>query len=125
MRTILITMLLASSLAVSAQEYEVVRSAFANADINAIRSLLAPSVDYAHGDEILTLGRGDAESKIRSFFIDHEPRAFNIVHEGESSNGIHYIIGNLTTDGAVFRMTIYMDDSSGNLKIQSIEIEDQ
>lgn len=109
----------------SAQDYEVMRSAFADADISAIRGMLAPSVDYSIGDEVLTLGRGDAESKLRSFFIDHEPRSFNIIHEGVSNNGIHYAIGTLTADGGVFRVTIYMEDTDGQLIIQSIEIEEQ
>lgn len=94
-----------------------------SADISTITKSLDATVDYTFDGKEETLGRSDAENRLRSFFMGNEPRSFNQVHTGVSKNDVHYMIGELFTSSGVFRTTIYVAKSGENYLIQSLEIE--
>ena len=68
--------------------------------------------------------RSQAEQIIRKFFLENKPQAFNIIHEGgpESSR---YAIGNLTTTGNTFRVSILTKKQEGIPLIHQLRIEEE
>jgi hypothetical protein len=106
-----------------AQDFDKIGDAFASADISTIAKSLDATVEFTFEGKEETIGRSDAENKLRSFFMSNSPRSFNQVHSGVSKNDVHYMIGELLTTSGVFRTTIYLAKSGENYLIQSLEIE--
>lgn len=111
--------------ALFAQDYEKLSDAFSNGDASSIVRMLDATVDYTEDGKDQKIGRGDSENKLRSFFMANTPRSFKKVHEGVSSNDVHYMIGDLFASSGTFRVTLYLNNSGEEYLIQSIEIEKQ
>lgn len=121
----LITLLLFLPFALQAQDYEKLSDAFSNGDATSIGRMLDATVDFTFDGVDQRIGRSDAENKLRSFFISNTPRSFKKVHEGVSSNDVHYMIGDLYTSTGNFRITQYSNKAGDQYLVQSIEIEKQ
>jgi hypothetical protein len=121
----ILAFLLLFPIALQAQDYEKLSEAFTNGDATSIGRMLDSTIDYAEDGKDQRIGRSDAENKLRSFFIANTPRSFKKVHEGVSSNDVHYMIGDLFTSNGNFRITQYLNKSGNQYLIQSIEIEKQ
>ena len=107
------------------QDYDKLSDAFSNGDATSIGRMLDATVDYSEDDVDQKIGRSDSENKLRSFFMANTPRSFKKVHEGVSSNDVHYMIGDLYTSTGTFRVTLYLYKAGEQYLIQSIEIEKQ
>jgi len=119
----LITTTLLFSLSLQAQNFEGISDAFSDGNARALGRLLDASVEYSLNGDMSTIGRSEAENKMRSFFMDNEPRNFEIVHKGVSQSDVHYCIGQLVSSGGPYRVTLYLHKSIDTYLIQSIEIE--
>jgi hypothetical protein len=61
---------------------------------------------------------------LNDFFNRYPPKAFNIVHKGNSSSGSKYAVGDYTTTGErVFRVTIYIKKMKDVYQIHELEVE--
>lgn len=112
---------LAASL--SAQDYTSIDNAFSEGNASVLSKSFDSTVELSLDGKLSSLGRSDAENKMRSFFLDHEPRNFEIVHKGESKSDVHYFISHLVTSNGSFRITAYLHKSVDEYLIQSLEIE--
>ena len=112
---------LAASL--SAQDYTSIDNAFSEGNASVLSKSFDSTVELSLDGKLSSLGRSDAENKMRSFFLDHEPRNFEIVHKGESKSDVHYFISQLVTSNGSFRITAYLHKSVDEYLIQSLEIE--
>ena len=112
---------LATSL--SAQDYTSIDNAFSEGNASGLSKSFDSTVELSIDGKSSSLGRSDAENKMRSFFLDHEPRNFEIVHKGESKSDVHYFISQLVTSNGSFRITAYLHKSVDEYLIQSLEIE--
>lgn len=121
----ILAFLLLFPFALQAQDYEKLSEAFTNGDATSVGRMLDATIDYTEDGKDQRIGRSDAENKLRSFFITNAPRSFKKVHEGVSSNDVHYMIGDLYTSSGNFRITQYLNKSGDQYLIQSIEIEKQ
>lgn len=106
------------------QDYNGISDAFKSGNSSALAKMFDAKIEYIADGKDQSLGRGEAENKLQSFFIAHPSRSFTIVHKGVSQNDLHYIIGELTTAKGNFRTTIYLHKLTENYVIQSLEIED-
>ena len=106
-----------------AQDFEKVSEAFAKGNASQLGKHMANTVDMTMNGTSSTVGRGDAENKLRTFFMDNEIRDFESVHKGVSKGDVHYMIGQIFTSAGVYRVTVYMHESTSEYVIQSIEIE--
>lgn len=122
----LFTMLFAMTLAIPmlAQDYEAVEDAFSDGNATALSNLFDATVEIDMLGKISSVGRGDAENKMRTFFMEHEPRNFDIVHKGVSQSDVHYCIAQLMTSDGVFRITLYLHKTGDRYLIHNIEIEE-
>ena len=109
--------------ALFAQDYDAIADAVSDGNASALGRMFDASVEFSQGDELSTLGRSDAENRMRTFFMDNEPKHFEIVHKGESKSDVHYCMGQLITSTGGYRLTLYLRRSIDTYLIQSIEIE--
>lgn len=125
MRKFLFLILLLAAQSAFAQDFERIANAFSAGNATEIGKMLDASVDYTVDGKESVLGRGDAENKLRSFFLEQPPRDYNMVHKGVSQNDVHYVIGELITSKGTYRVTVYLHKSGADYVIQSLDIEAQ
>ena len=80
------------TVSLSAQDYTSIDNAFSEGNASTLSKSFDSTVEYSVDGKTSSIGRSDAENKMRSFFLDHEPRNFEIVHKGESKSDVHYFI---------------------------------
>ncbi len=101
--------------------------AMSRSDYNSLMNLMDKKVEYSHNGRVAYLDKSEAIQAIRSFMEAHPPKSINPLHKGASrSNESQYHIAQYTsTQGKVFRVTIYAEESGGSGTIQEIRIEPQ
>lgn len=67
--------------------------------------------------------KSQAEQIIKTFFSKNTPTSFKIMHNGDSKNGTHYTIGNLTSSTAVYRVYIVYKDHLNSSLILELRVE--
>jgi len=118
-----LVLLIFLTVSLSAQDYTSIDNAFSEGNASVLSKSFDSTVEFSIEGKSSSIGRSDAENKMRSFFLDHEPRNFEIVHKGESQSDVHYFISQLITSNGSFRITAYLHKSVDKYLIQSIEIE--
>ena len=108
-----------------AQDYAAISDAFSDGNATALGRLMDATVEMDMEGSSSKVGRSDAENKLRTFFMDHEPRHFEVVHKGVSPSDVHYCIGQLSSSGGAYRVTLYLRKSMDQYLIQSLEIEQE
>lgn len=73
-------------------------------------------------DEQGTFDPSEAEQKLREFFLDHPPEAFNTLHQGASKENAQYVIGKLITEKQTFRTYLLLSRSKGKGQAQIQEL---
>ncbi len=66
--------------------------------------------------------RNQARQILKSFFNSYTPRSFEITHKAGRSN-MKYALGNLSTGGEMFTVTIFVSYDKNSYKIQHLKIE--
>lgn len=67
--------------------------------------------------------RAQAEVILKEFFNNNPPSSFRIIHQGASSKGSHYAIGNLTTVNGTFRTYLFIKSVGNGYQIHEIRFE--
>jgi hypothetical protein len=106
-----------------AQDFDKVTEAFSKGNATALGQLMDNTLEFAMDGKTSNISKSDAENRLRSFFMDCEPRNFESVHKGVSKSDVHYMIGQLYTSKGVYRVTFYMHKAISDYVIQSLEIE--
>ena len=78
--------------------------------------LNAPGVEGLHSKD-------QANFILKDFFRNHKPSRFFIKHNGDSKNGAHYSIGELTTHTGVYRVYLLYFKDGDNMSITELRIE--
>jgi GH43 family beta-xylosidase len=124
MRTLSLCLMLALfTSSAFAQDYGAIEEAFSLGNASALVKQMDGKLEFTLNGKASELSRNEAEGKVRAFFLDHEPKAFEWVHKGVSKGDVHYCIGQLTTSSGPYRVTIYLHKQEESYEIQSIEIE--
>jgi hypothetical protein len=96
-------------------------------DYNALLNLMDKKVEYSHNGRVAYLDKAEAIQAIRSFVEANPPKSINPLHKGASrSNESQYHIAQYTsTQGKIFRLTLYAEESGSAGSIQEFRIEPQ
>jgi len=81
------------------------------------------SVDLTLPSNEGVYSKTQAELILKTFFSNHQPKNFNIVHNGDSKNNTHFSIGNLVTENGTFRTYILYKEKDNNVIILELRIE--
>ena len=100
--------------------------AISTGDADALGRFFDESVEIAVADEEDVYDKGKAIAIVRNFFARHKPRSFSQVHQGTSKgNESQYCIGNLVTEGAAYRVYLYMQVSGDRYLIQELRFDEE
>lgn len=84
-----------------------------------LAQFFAPQVDFVTPDEDDRFSKTEAVVKLTQFFAQYRPNSFTLKHETTAPNGARYLIGNLSTNGGIFRTSLLIKDNA----IQEISFE--
>ncbi|PIQ14760.1 MAG: DUF4783 domain-containing protein [Flavobacteriales bacterium CG18_big_fil_WC_8_21_14_2_50_32_9] len=90
-----------------------------------IASFFNATVDLTLPKNEGVFSKAQAEIILKTFFANHKPSDFKVVHDGESKNNTLYSIGNLTTSNGVFRTYILYQEKGTNVVILELRIESE
>lgn len=67
--------------------------------------------------------KSQAEVILRDFFARNAVKSFELIHQGESSGGSRFGIGNLVTSTGNYRTYFFLKQNSGTYLLQEIRFE--
>ncbi len=68
--------------------------------------------------------RAQAQLIVTNFFAKYQPESFNVLYQGGKEDS-RYVIGNLKTNGGVFRVYFFLKNTDGKAFIHHLRIEKQ
>lgn len=89
----------------------------------ALSNLFATSVEVTILDQENLYSDTQATLVINKFFTDNKPKSVKILHRVNSSSSYLFGVMFLTTDNGVYRISVTLNGSSGNMKIIELRIE--
>ncbi len=124
MKNLLIALIFAiPMLAFTDYESEITK-AIGKGDIETLSKYFDESVEICILDLEDLLDKEEAISEIKSFFGKHNPKSFQVLHDGTSKGqDSKYFIGDLNTSNSIFRVYVYMKSTSDSYLIQEIRFE--
>jgi len=78
------------------------------------------SVELTILDEDDTYSKDQAQAIISQFFDEYSVKSFEIIHEGASSGGLKFGIGEMSTSGSSMRVYICLKDEGENIIIPEL-----
>lgn len=121
-KSILIIMLCAFTLSLSAQNFTSIGNALKSGNSSELSKYFDSSVEVTIINTEAVYSKSQAEMVIRNFFSSNKPSAYKMVHNGDSG-GAKYQIGELSTSSGTYRTYVYAKEKSGTMLIQEIRIE--
>ena len=64
-------------------------------DVRNLSTYFNSTIDLTVGNQENTYSKAQAELILKDFFSKNPPKSFNILHNGSSPEGTHYVIGHL------------------------------
>ena len=119
----LLAISLLGSVVCQAQEFDPVKEAFKTGNAAQLKPHLDETVELSILGKESEASNAEAEKKLRTFFDEHPPRSFSILHSGVSKSDVRYMIGSLVSAGSTFRVSVYLSKRGDKYVIQSLEIE--
>lgn len=124
MKNLLIALIFAiPMLAFTDYESEITK-AIGKGDIETLAQYFDETVEICILDLEDLLDKDEAKAAIKSFFEKNKPNSFQVVHNGTSKGqDSKYFIGDLNTNTSMFRVYVYMKNTSDSYLIQEIRFE--
>ncbi len=126
MKNLFFILLFAPMLALaSPPDFSAITKALNGGDVSTLAEYLDKDVEVTILDDDGVYSKAQAVQVIKEFFAKHPPRSFKLMHQGTNNKSLHYSIGNLITNGAQFRVCLYMKEENGKFLIKELSIEEE
>lgn len=102
-----------------------VHIAMSEGDAALIASHFDRIVEYTLKNRINIIPAKEARERLERFFRENKPISYKNIHQGSSTGGAKYTIGELQTSTGVYRIYIYFEDERKNLKIREFRIDEE
>lgn len=101
-----------------------ITTAIGAGDIETLSKYFDQTVEICILDLEDMLDKDEAKTTIKTFFDTHQPKSFQVVHDGTSKGqDSRYFIGDLKTSDDTFRVYVYLKNLSETYLIQEIRFE--
>lgn len=117
------SLLFASSFTFAQNVTDNVVSAFQNGNAAQLANYFNSNVELIYDGPGKIYNKSQAQMIMKDFFNDNVPNEFTRIHEGDKDSSI-FLIGNLSTSGSRFRVSILMKKSGNSFLIHQIRIQD-
>jgi hypothetical protein len=94
-------------------------------DAKALSRYFDSSVEITIVDKEGTYSKSQAEVVVKTFFDQHSPQSFKVVHQGSSGGNSKYVIGKLETSQGRYRTYLYVKLKDGSPMIQQLRFEEE
>lgn len=111
------------TLTVSSAPYTSIEKAFKSNDSKELASLGKSKFLISVLGKESVYSQSQATLVLKNFFSQHPGSKFEYMFKGSDSSGDSFAIGNYTSKGQKFRVTIYFDKEGSSYKIESLRIE--
>ena len=91
-------------------------------DAGKVSAFFDNTVDITLPDKSNSYSKSQAELVLHDFFASNAVKDFKILHKSDNA-GAEYCIGNLQTNGGMFRTTIYMKQKGDKEVLQELRFE--
>ena len=108
-----------------AQSFDNIAASIRKGDASGLSRFFANNVEISLKDAQNSYSKSQGEAVLKNFFSIHSPKAFTIVHQGQSPEGAKYFIGTLSTTAGTYRTYVYAKQVNGLSVIQEIRFEAQ
>lgn len=119
---ILYTTLVAALIVAQALSMNDIIQAFKKGNATDVTTYLDNSVEITLDSQNNTYNKRQASKVITDFFSKNKVSDFKVLHQSESG-GTAYCIGNLSTSGGTYRLTLFAKDKNGKTLLQEIRFE--
>ena len=124
MKTVFFLCLLAPAIQNFETNLDAISDAIRSGNAEALGRYFDDSVDMTILNNEDTYGKAKAVSMVKTFFANHKPSSFKLVHQGVSKGAdSKYCIGNLVASSGTYRVYLYMKSSGNEVRIQEMRIE--
>lgn len=100
-----------------------IKNALKSGSSKELVKFLNQSVDVTLDGDIQTYSRVQAEYVLKDFFDKNKPQSFNIIHQGASKGGLHFAIGQYTSDSNTFRVFLRIKSTDGKYRVHEISFD--
>jgi len=118
-----LVLLLALTWIVRAGIFDQVSLAIQSGNAKEVSRYFGSEVKLTMNDEAQVYNKTKAEIQLKNFFTQHNPRSFKIIHQGSSSQGTQYAIGNLKTNNGSFRTYVLIKKLGDRPLIKELKFE--
>jgi hypothetical protein len=108
-----------------AQSFDNIAAYIRRGDAGGLSKCFVGNVEISVKDAQNSYSKPQGEAVLKNFFSIHQPKAFTIVHQGQSPEGAKYFIGTLSTSAGTYRTYVYAKQVNGACVIQEIRFEAQ
>lgn len=110
-------------LVAKADIFEKVSLAIESGNAKEVSRFLGKEVELTINEEEKVYPRTKAEIQLKNFFTKNSPQNFNIIHQGSSSEGAKYAIGNLKTTNGSYRTYFLIKQEENDSFIKELRFE--
>lgn len=127
MRSMAAAVLLLSNVALKAQDgsydvFQPIAKYMALGDADKLSAWFSDNLEITIFASSNDASRTQARQIMKSFFKSYTPRSFEISHKAGRSN-MKYALGTMNAGGEMFLVTIFVNFSDDNYKIQHLKVE--
>lgn len=122
-KTLILGIFLTIAVSLSAQDFTGIGNALQSGNSSALSKYFDGNVEVTIIYTGAVYSKSQAEMVIKNFFTSNSPKAYKVVHNGDSGSGAKFQIGELQTASGTYRTYVYAKDKNGTYLIQEIRIE--
>ncbi len=108
---------------VKAGSFDEVALAIESGNAKEVAKFFGKKVELTMNEEQDVYSRTKAEIQLKNFFTQNDPKSFSIIHNGSSSGGDKYAIGNLKTNNGTFRTYVLIKEKKDQTVIKQMRFE--
>ncbi len=105
------------------ESLSIIVSGLETGNVSAIEGQLMNEVDLTVFDFEDFCSKSQVRAKMSDFFAKNKPSKFTQIHKGSGGTNEVYRIGELTTSGGTYRVTIFLEKSGDSYKVSQLKIE--
>ncbi|WP_201984403.1 DUF4783 domain-containing protein [Hymenobacter rubidus] len=114
-------LLLASAAHAQADNMGAVRSALRNGSSRELSQYFAPTIEIGFDGEKNIYNSTQAEIVMKDFFSKNAPSTFELIHQGQSGEGIQYAVGRYTGRSGTYRVYVKLKPTRGAPLIDTLD----
>jgi len=100
-----------------------IAAAFKSGNTELIAKHFGNSIELSVPSNEGVFSKTQAKLILKTFFTNHQPTNFKVVHNGDSKNNSHYSIGTLTTKKGAYRTYVLYQIINNKITILELRIE--